>query len=180
MGRNCATILDPAGTVVGTYEKVHPFSYGHEARHFSAGGHLLLRRCGEAVTSPLICYDLRFPELWRLAAAEGTELFTIGASWPSARQDNWRSLLIARAVENQAYVVAANRIGSDPTHAYVGGSMIVSPAGAVLAEAAHEPAVIQAEIDLSALRRWREEFPALKDLRRDLLGTIATDLDTAR
>src|SRR5690606_2545669 len=98
-----------------------------------------------------ICYDLRFPELWRLGALAGAEVFTIGASWPDARQHHWRSLLIARAIENQAYVVAVNRVGRDPHLGYAGGSMIVSPMGEVLAEADAAPQVIQAELDMAAL-----------------------------
>lgn len=123
---------------------------------------------------PLICYDLRFPELWRLGAVEEADVFTIGASWPAARQQHWRALLIARAIENQAYVVAVNRIGDDPHIKYAGGSLIISPTGEVLAEApaGNVPIVLQAELDPAALRAWREKFPALADIHRELLGSI--------
>mgnify|MGYP003580661371 FL=1 len=113
-GRNCAAIIAPDGAVLGEYQKVQPFSYGKESQFYSGGDHLLIRRCGDAIACPLICYDLRFPELWRLATLAGAEIFTIGASWPAARQQHWRSLLIARAIENQVYVVAVNRTGTDP------------------------------------------------------------------
>ena len=174
-GRNCAAIISPQGEVVGTYEKVHPFSYGHESRHFGGGDEILLRTCGQAVICPLICYDLRFPELARLAAAAGAQVLTLGANWPQARQSHWRSLIIARAIENQAYVIGANRVGSDPHLDYAGGSIIVAPTGEVLAEASDEPVVLAAELDLEQLRQWRETFPALRDIRRELLGSFRLD-----
>jgi predicted amidohydrolase len=171
-GRNTATIVSPHGTILGAYEKVHPFSYGREASYYDGGGHLLLARCGPALAAPMICYDLRFPELWRLAALAGAEVFTIGASWPRERQHHWRSLLVARAIENQSFVVAANRVGCDPHLAYAGGSIVLSPRGEVLAEADERSQVLTATLDLAALRAFRAEFPALADVHRDLLGSI--------
>lgn len=171
-GLNCAAIISPAGQVIGIYRKVHPFSYGKEAQHYRGGEGLVVVDCQGAIVCPMICYDLRFPELWRLAALAGAEVFTIGASWPQARQSHWRSLLIARAIENQAYVVAVNRVGSDPHLSFAGSSMIISPKGDVLAEAGDQPTVLSAELDLRAVREWRKEFPALSDIHRDLLGSI--------
>jgi predicted amidohydrolase len=179
-GRNRASIVSPDGEVVGSYDKVHPFTYGRgEQHHYDSGSQLTLRGVvglpGEPVICPLICYDLRFPELWRLAALAGAEVFTIGASWPNARQAHWRALLIARAIENQAYVIAVNRTGADPYLKYAGGSIIVSPKGEVLAEADDEPSTLDATLNLEALRAWRHDFKALSDAHRDLLGTIAID-----
>jgi predicted amidohydrolase len=175
MGRNCATIVGPDGASVATYMKVHPFSYGQESAHFGGGGHLVVRRCGPVAVAPLVCYDLRFPELWRLAALAGAEVFTIGASWPKPRQPHWRALAMARAIENQACVVAVNRIGRDPQLEYAGGSIIVSPRGDVLGEADDRAAVVRADLDVAALRAWRAEFPALRDIRRALLGSIEVE-----
>jgi predicted amidohydrolase len=174
MGRNCAVIVSPNGEVVADYEKIHPFSYGREADHFSAGERLSMARCGDAQICPMICYDLRFPELWRLAALSQppAEVFTIGASWPAARQHHWHSLCVARAIENQAFVVACNRCGRDPHVSYAGGSIIVSPAGEILAEAAEVPVILQAEIDAAKARQWRNDFPALQDARREFLGRV--------
>ncbi len=178
-GRNCAAIVSPQGETLAVYRKVHPFSYGREAEHYGGGDRLVIRRCGGAAVCPLICYDLRFPELWRLASAAGAEVFTIGASWPQVRQAHWRALLIARAIENQAYVVAVNRVGDDPHLAYAGGTMIVGPTGDILAEAGAEPAVLGARLDLDAARRWRQEFPALRDVRPGLLGSIDLDMSAS-
>jgi predicted amidohydrolase len=169
-GRNCATVINSRGEGAGQYQKVHPFSYGREIEHFSGGDHLLLVDAGHCSICPLICYDLRFPELWRVAARKGAQVFTIGASWPAARQRHWRSLLIARAIENQAFVIAVNRTGRDPHLEYEGGSAIIGPTGEILAEAQREAAVLQAEIDIESLLSWRSTFPALHDLQPSLLG----------
>ncbi|MHC4422381.1 MAG: nitrilase-related carbon-nitrogen hydrolase, partial [Planctomycetota bacterium] len=143
--------------------------------YYAGGDTVVVRECDGAAVCPLICYDLRFPELWRVAAVSGAEVFTIGASWPEPRQAHWRALLIARAIENQAYVVAVNRVGRDPSHRYAGGSMIIGPGGDIIAEAGPAPAVLTADLDLEALRRWREEFPALRDVRPELLGSMKLD-----
>lgn len=180
-GRNCMTVVGATGAIRGRYEKVHPFSLGRENERYARGSRLLLRRietsAGHMTICPMICYDLRFPELWRLAALAGAEVFTIGASWPKIRQHHWRSLCIARAIENQAYVVAVNRIGRDPSLEYAGGSMVVGPRGEVLAEATDTTAALAATLDLTALRTWRAEFPALRDAHRSLLGAIDLDDD---
>ena len=171
-GRNCASIISPGGMVLATYQKLHPFSFGKEIDHFSGGDMLAIAEVDDAKVSPAICYDLRFPELFRHGVLNGTEVYAIGANWPDARQHHWRMLAIARAIENQAYVLACNRTGRDPHLSYAGGSMIVGPKGELLVEADDRPQVITAEIDLEALNRWRREFPALKDIRRTLLGSI--------
>jgi predicted amidohydrolase len=183
-GRNCAVIISPTGEMLADYEKIHPFSYGREADHFTGGDHLSIADCGEVKVCPLICYDLRFPELWRAAVLtegdESAEVFTIGASWPAARQAHWRALCIARAIENQAYVVAVNRCGRDPHVAYAGGSIMVSPRGEIVAEATEKPQVLQGHVDVQALRAWRTEFPALRDARTHLLGRIRAEGATTK
>lgn len=179
-GRNCAAIVSPGGEILGIYRKVHPFSYGQETQHYAAGDRIVIRECDGTAVCPLICYDLRFPELWKLASSTGAEVFTIGASWPRPRHAHWRALLVARAIENQAYVVAVNRIGSDPQLSYAGGSMIIAPGGEILDEAGDSPKVLTAELDLDALRSWRAEFPALRDTRSELLGSMLVDKSIQR
>jgi predicted amidohydrolase len=149
-----------------------------EPEFIESGDRLLIARCGDVNVCPLVCYDLRFPELWRLpalASEHPAEVFTIGASWPTPRAAHWRALLIARAIENLVFVIGVNRTGRDPSHSYAGGSMIVSHAGEILAEAGDGPEVIQADLDLEALRAWRRDFPALRDAQKHLLGTIPID-----
>jgi omega-amidase len=175
MGRNECVVARPDGTLATPYAKVHPFGVGRETEAYRGGTRLSLVRVGDFTACPLICYDLRFPELWRLAMRAGANLFLIGASWPAARQHHWRSLLIARAIENQAYVVASNRTGNDPSLAYAGGSMIIAPTGDVLAEGGASDAVITADADRATLDAWRQKFPALADCRAAHLGAIDVD-----
>jgi predicted amidohydrolase len=174
-GRNEFVIARPDGSVATPYAKVHPFSIGEETKAYRGGDRLVLVRCGAFTVCPLVCYDLRFPELWRLAAAAGADLFVLGASWPKARQHHWRALSIARAIENQAIVVSVNRVGRDPSLEYGGGSLIVGAAGEVLAEAGSVATVITADVEHADVAAWRTRFPALRDLRSDLLGSIPVD-----
>jgi len=174
-GRNAVTLFGPDGSARGTFRKIHPFSHGRESDYYGGGDRLLVASIGGVVVAPMICYDLRFPELWRLAAMAGAEVFVIGANWPAARQSHWRSLCIARAIENQAYVVAVNRVGSDPKIEYVGGSIVVDPHGTIVGEAGDEETVLTVDLDLQVLRDWRNEFPALDDLRAQLLGSLPID-----
>jgi omega-amidase len=132
----------------------------------------VLDRVGPFKIAPTICYDLRFPELYRHAVLAGADLITVIASWPAPRIAHWRALLIARAIENQAFVVAVNRVGTDPDHEYGGESLIVSPQGEILAEAGPNTAVISADIDPRTTASWRTAFPALRDHRTDLLKPI--------
>lgn len=179
LGRNRATIVSPGGEAIAAYDKIHPFSFAGEDRAYRGGDRLVLADVGGFAVCPLVCYDLRFPELWRLATLAGAEVFTIGASWPAKRAGHWRSLLVARAIENQAFVVACNRVGRDPSHEYAGGSMVIDPTGEVLAEGDRDAACVTAELDRRRLLDWRETFPAIADVRRGLLGGIAVDRRSA-
>jgi len=171
-GRNCATILSPDGRALATYAKLHPFSYSREIDHFTGGEAIDLIDLAGVIVCPMICYDLRFPEAWRIAARAGAEVFTIGASWPVARQAHWRALAIARALDTQAFVVAVNRVGRDPNLSYAGGSIIVSPKGEVLVEADDQPCVMSFDLDIDSARDWRRGFPMFADIRPAALGTL--------
>jgi len=159
---NAAFACDASGTPLARYEKLHPFSYAGEDRHFEAGASLPVFGLAGARAAMLVCYDLRFPEAFREAALRGAELFFVIANWPARRVDHWTTLLRARAIENQAFVIGVNRIGRDPNEVYVSSSLAVGPRGEVLHEG---PGVVS--IDVEDARRWREEFPALRDVRRD-------------
>ena len=161
---NVAVGVDRGGEVLARYRKLHPFSYAGEDRHYRAGDELPVFELEGLRAAMLICYDLRFPEAFRHAATKGAQLFLVIANWPSPRIAHWRALLIARAVENQAYVVGVNRVGRDPNASYESSSMAVSPTGEVL----HEGAGV-VELDPAVVTQVREEFPFLKDIRPDLL-----------
>jgi len=164
-GRNIAVVYDPAGQRIATYTKLHPFSFAGETDFYEPGDSLVVTRIGEVPVCPLICYDLRFPEPFRLAARRGAQVFVVIANWPAPRADHWRALLIARAIENQACVIGVNRTGSAPNHDYAGGSMIVDHQGNILAEGDAQTPLVRATLDLPALETWRSTFPALKDIR---------------
>jgi predicted amidohydrolase len=179
-GRNLATIVNPRGEVIAEYAKVHPFSYGREPERFSGGDKVVTytwtRPPDEPVTlapaspesctvCPAICYDLRFPELFRRGLQSGAEVFAIGANWPAVRASHWRALLVARAIENQAVVLGVNRTGDDPNLHYEGDSIAVGPKGEVLEELDSREGVLSIEVPIVAVRECRAAFPAWRDIR---------------
>ena len=166
--RNETLVFDPHGRQVARYAKMHLFSYAREPEYYSPGNGLATFRFHGAVAAPTICYDLRFPELYRAAAKLGAELITVIACWPEPREEHWLTLLRARAIENQCCVAAVNRVGGDPWGlAYSGRSQIIDPRGRVLVDAGNEEGVVRAGVDLAALREYRAKFPALRDVRPD-------------
>jgi omega-amidase len=168
-GRNEAVVFDPQGAEIARYCKMHPFSYGGETRHYTSGDRPVCFPCHGFAVAPFICYDLRFPEVFRSATVAGAQLLIVIANWPEARAAHWRTLLQARAIENQAYVVGVNRCGSDPKLRYSGDSLILDPRGAILADAGSTEGPIHATLDLSTLLTYRQEFPALQDIHRDYI-----------
>ncbi|HMN40762.1 MAG TPA: nitrilase-related carbon-nitrogen hydrolase [Phycisphaerales bacterium] len=169
-GRNCATIVGPDGALLCEFEKIHPFTLGKEVEHFTGGDQVLtypwaLGTEHWALVSPAVCYDLRFPELFRLGLLKGAEIYAVGANWPASREAHRRALSIARAIENQAFVLSVNRCGADPHLEYGGGTIAISPRGEILGELGKEEAVLSVEIDTDDLRRWRRTFPAWTDHR---------------
>jgi omega-amidase len=165
---NEALVMGPEGNLLSNYRKMHPFALAGEAEHYLAGEEVCLIHCAEFCVAPTICYDLRFPELYRAATTKGAELLVVIANWPIVRIDHWVTLLKARAIENQAYVIGVNRVGQDPGHHYNGKSLIVDPRGQVLAEAGDQATIIRAHADRRVLQDWRMAFPALQDRRASL------------
>lgn len=172
-GRNRASVIGPDGAVRCEYDKIHPFSFGRECERFTGGDAVTTYswqsstpgREGSIVVCPAICYDLRFPELFRMGLRQGAEMFVIGANWPLPRKTHREVLSIARAIENQAYVLAVNRAGRDPFLEYAGGSMAIDPKGEVIARMDEREGVLSVEIDPARVRSWREQFPATRDIR---------------
>jgi predicted amidohydrolase len=162
--RNVFVLAGPDGTV-HRYAKVHPFTYSGEHEHYDAGDELVTVTVDGLRVSLFVCYDLRFAdEFWDRATE--TDLYLVVASWPQSRAHHWRSLLLARAIENQAYVLGCNRVGDgDGTH-YAGGSCIVDPMGQVLSSEGDHEAILVAEVDPATVAATRERFPFLRDRRR--------------
>lgn len=174
--RNRALAFSPSGAPLAQYDKVHPFSFGREHERFSGGGAVRVFRwesAGEdALVCPAICYDLRFPELFRAGRSLGAEVFVVMANWPAERAAHWRALLLARAIENQAFVLGVNRTGADPNVRYAGGSIAIGPRGEVLGEAGAGAEALSVTLDLSVFREWRARFPAWQDAKPGLLPRL--------
>lgn len=163
---NCATAVAPGqGSPICEYAKIHPFSYGREAQSYEGGNEMPQYQWGALTVAPAVCYDLRFPELFRHAAKAGAQAFVLGANWPAPRTAHWRALCIARAIENQAFVIGVNRCGHDPHLTYEGGSIVIDPQGRVLGELGDQEGVLSVEIDPALVSQWREAFPALADIK---------------
>jgi len=156
-----------AGGLVASYDKAHPFSFGKEHERFDPGSRTAtfdwVSGDESLVVMPTVCYDLRFPELYRASISRGAQAFTVLANWPAARIEHWRTLLRARAIENLAYVFAVNRAGSDPHLAYPGCSAVISPDGEILCEMGEDEGVVSIEIEAARVENWRSAFPPLLD-----------------
>ncbi|MFC1661304.1 nitrilase-related carbon-nitrogen hydrolase [Gemmatimonadota bacterium] len=163
---NACALFDPEGRELLRYRKIHPFSLGTENEHYSAGEGVETAEVEGVHVTPLICYDLRFPEVFRPAAAQ-THLFLVLANWPEPRREAWAVLLRARAIENQAFVLGVNRTGVGGGETYRGDSVLVGPLGAVLA--APGPAgLVVGEVDPASVREVRERLGFLRDRRPEV------------
>jgi omega-amidase len=164
---NEAVAFAPDGNELARYRKMQPFTVSGEHQHYPAGTRGTSFVWEGVRIAPFICYDLRFPELFRPAARAGAELIVVIASWPSiqTRSQHWVRLLQARAIENQAYVLGVNRTGTDPHFTYVGGSSLFDPVGHEIFHADSQDQVLCADVDAGAAHCWRDEFPALRDIR---------------
>jgi omega-amidase len=162
---NEAVCLASSGKCIARYAKLHPFNPGGESKHYSAGNHVTVFRWADLRVAVFICYDLRFPEVFREAVQRGAQVMVVIANWPDRRHSHWLVLLRARAIENQAYVIGVNRCGSDPKLGYRGGSVVIDPHGNTIASAGLKESIASAKLDPEDLRQWRSEFPALKDIR---------------
>jgi len=161
--RNEALLFNPAGLLVSRYAKQQLFTLAGESAHYRSGSEPGFFSVADCSCLATICYDLRFPERFR--SSSFPELLALIANWPDVRESHWLTLLQARAIENQAYVVAVNRCGDDPKSHYSGRSQIISPHGQVIADAGPGEGVIIADLNLDALRDYRKAFPALADMR---------------
>ena len=159
---NTAYVMDN-GRLAGVYRKLHLFSLLGEDKAFSGGNQWLLADTSVGKLGVIICYDLRFPELTRRLALEGAQVLCVPAQWPKPRQEHWRTLLRARAIENQLYVVSANACGQVGKLDFFGMSMIINPKGEVLAEAGEDEREIVAELDMQVMDDWRAQIPCFND-----------------
>jgi predicted amidohydrolase len=156
------------GRLAGTYRKLHLFSLLGEDRAFDSGDSRLLADTSLGKIGIIICYDLRFPELSRRLALEGAAVICVPAQWPKPRQEHWRTLLRARAIENQLFVVACNACGIIGKLDFFGMSMIIDAKGEVLAEGGEVEIEIFAPLDMQLMAEWRAQIPCFNDRRPEL------------
>jgi len=168
-GSNRSVTFSPDGKKFASYGKIQPAAVYRENEVHEPGNRVEVFPLGGFLACPLICYDLRFPELFRIGMQKGANLFIVIACWPKIRIGHWVSLLKARAIENQSYVVGVNRTGSDPNMEFGGNSVVIDPKGEILANAGETESVLSMEIDSSLVAQWREEFPVLKHVRPEFL-----------
>ncbi|NNE10796.1 MAG: carbon-nitrogen family hydrolase [Ilumatobacter sp.] len=160
---NCFVLAGPDGTQ-HRYRKIHPFSFSGEDRHVRAGTELVTVEVGGLRVTMFVCYDLRFAdEFWQ--CAERTDVFVVPANWPASRREHWMTLLRARAIENQAYVVGVNRVGSGGGIDYSGDSRIVDPLGELLATASGVETIVLADLTAERVADVRDRFRFLPDRR---------------
>lgn len=166
--RNTAVLIDPDGSVVHSYSKVHVFGYqSKEAQLLQPGGHLGISPTPFGRIASTTCYDLRFPELWRRLVDFGAQIVVVPAAWPAARREHWRLFVTARAVEQQVFVLGCNAVGTQAGTELGGLSRIVDPWGNVVAEAGTEEGITMCDIDPQLVDRVRHEFPVLADRLSD-------------
>ena len=170
---NASLLIGPDGADLAVYRKIHMFDVEaggvtyRESDHETPGEEIVSAPVDGVELGLSVCYDLRFPELYRILAVRGARLLAVPAAFTAATgRDHWQPLLRARAIENQAFVIAPNQVGEAPPHySSHGRSAIVDPWGVVLASAPDEECFVAAELDLAAQERTRERLPSLANRR---------------
>ncbi|MCK5774079.1 MAG: hypothetical protein KAH57_09865 [Thermoplasmata archaeon] len=169
---NRAYLMGPDGDVLGHYDKTHLFSPAGEDVHFKGGDELNMLHMGQIRMGPLICYEIRYPEMSRKYALDGAHILVYMAQWPAKRIFQWELLLRARAVENQCFVIGSNICGLHGSTEMGGHSMIVSPFGEVLTSLEGKAGWASSELDPERMYRFRRGIPAMKYRRPELYHNI--------
>lgn len=159
---NSLLVFDPSGTCCACYRKMHLFSYAGEHKRASSGESLEIVTIAGVRIALFVCYDLRFPQAFAALGSE-VDAFLVVANWPAARRMHWDTLLRARAIENQAYVLGVNRIGQGGGVSYDGGTCVVSPEGVVQGLKDQTEGILQSTIEVEEVSRYRSDFPTLRD-----------------
>lgn len=163
---NTAVLIGPDGEIIATYRKRHLFGFATGERTLmSAGDALVVAETPLGATGIATCYDLRFPEMFRDLVDSGAETFLLSSGWPTPRIEHWRVLARARAIEDLAWLVACNGVGSHADVTLGGHSIVVDPQGNIIAEAGDEETVLFADVEPAQSSQWRESFPVLGDRR---------------
>lgn len=169
---NTMIVIDKNGNLVEKYRKIHLFKPMGEHLIFQAGSNIKaasLPNIGRIGLS--ICYDIRFPELTRkLAIEEDINIIIVVSEFPKPREDHWQTLLKARAIENQCFVIGVNRVGRDKYNEYFGLSMTITPTGEILNNTTDEEGVFFVEFNLKEVSDFRKKIPCFEDIRKDIFS----------
>ncbi|MBU9723046.1 MULTISPECIES: carbon-nitrogen family hydrolase [Bacillaceae] len=166
--KNTMLVFNRNGELIKEYSKAHLFRLMNEEKYLIEGNSDGLFQLDGELCAGVICYDIRFPEWVRTHMLDDTKVLFVVAEWPKPRIDHWRALLISRAIENQCYVVACNRIGSDPNNEFGGHSIIVGPWGEIVAEADESETILYGDLDMSEVEKVRKTIPIFSDRRTEL------------
>jgi predicted amidohydrolase len=174
---NTSLLFESNGRIVGRYSKTHLFSYQNEAGHLAAGDALAVVETPWGKAGLAICYDLRFPEIFRAYALQGAALVLLPAAFPYPRRAHWRTLLRARAIEEQLFMVGTNRIGGD----FFGTSCVIDPWGETVVEGSEDKEeLLVAAIDLDKVKEVRNKMTVLQDRRPELYRDIIVQQEGKR
>lgn len=165
--RNIYTIIDNTGNIISSYAKIHPFSYSDEDKYFVGGENIERFELNGIPFTSFICYDLRFPELFR-SVAETVHAVILPANWPAKRSEHWKTLLRARAIENQVYIFAINCVNNVGGQYYSGDSCVINPNGDVIEMLSDQEGVITYDF-LDNVEEYREQFPVLRDKKQKFM-----------
>jgi omega-amidase len=165
---NCMPLYNHEGSLVAAYRKIHLFRLMEEEQYLAPGQDTSLIDLPWGRAGLAICYDLRFPELFRRYAVFGAQLVIVPAQWPSAREDHWRTLLRARAIENQCYVAGCNRVGTSKDTTFCGRSAVIDPWGRTLVEGGNDEELLTVTVDLEDVDTARHQIPVFGDRRPEL------------
>lgn len=165
---NTAVFYNHKGLELGVYTKIHLFRLMDEDQYLVPGDHLTFVESRWGSLGLAICYDLRFPEIFRSYATAGAKMVLLPSEWPHPRLEHWRALIRARAIENQMFVIACNRVGVSKETSFCGHSAIIDPWGETVIEGGESPTLLTAGIDLDRVDEIREKIPVLSDRRPDI------------
>jgi len=173
-GLNRYAILSPSGEVLCDYIKIHPFTFGREGEFYDGGNTVEFAQVGDFCVSPMICYDLRFPDIFQ-AASKKAEMFVVPASWPQARMEAWKIFMQARAMENQSIMVGVNRVGFDGKVPYSGESMVVDAGGTIIGGPYLGEGLFTVEVDIDNVHEARGIFPTKKDRKEQVYRMLGIE-----
>lgn len=173
--RNTVFLINRDGNVVGDYSKMHLYSDMDEDAQLTHGDKHEVYDTEFGRAGMMVCYDIRFCELSRIYALKKADVLVVVSNFPNPRVNHWRTLLMARAIENQMFVVACNRVGPSPMGTYCGHSIIIDPWGEVIAEGGDEQEIVTGSIDFGKTKEVRDLIHMFRDRQPQLYGTTLTD-----